>query len=56
MQHDRAQEQPERHESAVASSQPKAAAVQKKPFVEPTLSQAVSLLEVTGAFIGTVSF
>jgi hypothetical protein len=57
LKHDRIEGQPQRHDSAADSGEPEVPAVQKKPFVEPTLSQSVSLPDVTaGSFVGTISF
>jgi len=56
MNSDRMPEQPQVDDLSIDSDQPDGPTVHKKPFVEPTLGQAVSLPEVTGAFLGTVSF
>ena len=55
MQPDHAPEPFQHHDSAADSGQLEGSAASKKPFVEPTLSQAVSLPEVTGGFPGPIS-
>lgn len=57
MQKDHMQEPSPCHDLAADSAQPEPPSAQKKPFMEPTLSQSVSLPDVTaGSFVGTVSF